>query len=104
MNEPTEPIPDEHLARDAITRMSKLFEDGRCVADIYDVAAAEGLVLGAIRAAMAAEREAILKLGESYRHDCCEEFKAAIRARRNPDPPSALAPAPPARYRGVASA
>jgi hypothetical protein len=84
MSEPIEPIPGEHLARDAITRMSKLFEDDQRVADIYDVAGAEGLVLGAILAAVAAEREAILKLGESYRHDCCEKFKAAIRARRNP--------------------
>jgi hypothetical protein len=84
MKEPTEPISDEYLARDAVTRMSNLFEAGQCVADIYDVAGAEGLVLGAILAAVAAEREAILKLGESYRHDCCEKFKAAIRARRNP--------------------
>jgi hypothetical protein len=84
MKEPTEPAPDEHLARDAVTRMARIPGGDMPVADIYDVAKAEGLVLGAIRAAVAAEREAILKLGESYGHDCCEEFKAAIRARWRP--------------------
>lgn len=35
----------------------------------------------AISDAVAEEHEAILKLGDSFAYDCCEEFKEAIRAR-----------------------